>query len=164
MEDDFVSLYSEKDITLLKKRLGIWTAVCVIIGAAALAVCVSFAVSAYFTETRELFIPTVLVSVFGGFSVITVYRFVIEDIRAAIKHTEAMLKGEAEIVAGSFTVTGEKLFIRKGVPIVRVKVAGNELVSSLQIYDKKAALLDGSAERVATVYGFVTAYGKHEDI
>ena len=91
--------------------------------------------------------------------------FAADGIKAAIKHTKAMLEGSPEEVGGSFAVTEERLFIRKGVPIVRVRVTGNDLVSSLQIYDKKAGLLPGSAGRVRTVYGFITAYEEeHESI
>lgn len=165
MESRFEKLYSAEETASLKKKALGWTLAAVFTGAAALLICVIFCVSAYITESRELFPATVITSIAGGFAVITIVHFPLADVRAAIKHSEAMLEGEAETVEGRFTVTNERLFVRKGVGMVRVKVEGNELVRSVQIWDRKKELFDGSAIRVRTVYGFITEYEvTHEDI
>ena len=165
MESKFEKLYSAEETAFLKRKALRWTLAAVITGAAALLLCILFCVSAYKTESRELFPATVITSIAGGFAVITIIHFPLADVRAAVKHSEAMLEGDAETVEGRFTLTNERLFVRKGVGMVRVKVDGNDLVSSVQIWDKKKKLFDGSALRVKTVYGFITEYEvTHEDI
>lgn len=159
METESIKLYSAEEARAVKKKRIVWNAVSFLVLAAALSLCAAFCASAYKTETFEMLPYAIVSSIAGGFVYLTLRIFVVADLKAAAEHIEAILTGEAETVDGSFELTDERLFIKKGVAMTKVTVSDNDRVRSLQIYDKKKKLFDaGRAVRVKAVYGFITEY------
>ena len=106
---------------------------------------------------------TICASTIGGWIVISVVHFAIDEVRRAIAHTKAVLEGERMAVDGRFTLTNERLIVKRGVSMLRVDVSGVPRLDSLQLYDKKKALFNAEkATRVYSVHGFVTAYEEGE--
>ncbi|MBO4384062.1 MAG: hypothetical protein J5854_01410 [Clostridia bacterium] len=159
METRIIELYSAGEAADLKKKRIVWNAVSFLVLAITLSVCAVFCASAYRTETFEKLPYAIAASIAGSFVYLTLRIFVVSDIKAASDHVDAILKGEAETVTGRFTLTKERLFIKKGVAMTKVGVSGQERISSLQIYDKKKKLFDAEkAVSVKVVFGFITAY------
>lgn len=153
-------LYDISEIPVLRKKEIIWTAAA--IGALVLSTAVCAVICAFAGKAHDpRLLPIVIaIATVGGWTAITFWRFLALGFRHARKHTEAMLdpKTEPEIVEGKFELTRERLFIIGGVAMVKVKVSGNDLVRSLQIYDRKKKLLRPTATRVKAVHGFITEF------
>ncbi|MCR5611981.1 MAG: hypothetical protein K6F68_09175 [Clostridiales bacterium] len=159
MDTKIIELYSEEEETVYRKKRIVWNVVSFLVLAAALTVCVFFCVSAYRAETFDTLPYVIFTSIAGWTVYLTIRIFVIADLKAAVKHIEAIRKGEAEIVTGRFSLTKERLYIKKGIAMTKVNVSGNDKVTSLQIFDKKKKLFDADkAVSVKVVFGFITAY------
>ncbi len=164
MENKTVWLYSENDLeAVLKKKKGC-TFAALALACAGLIVCVFCAFHAKDADALNWFKIAAAVSLLAGWTVITLRVFVIEPLKAAEKHIRTMFGGEYEKVAGSFSLTGERIDIRKGVSMYRVCVDGNEAISSMSIYEKKAKLFDAEkAALVYSVYGFIAGYEEQNE-
>ena len=162
MKNGFTELYSEQELPLLKRRERIFTAAAIASLAVSVAVCAVICALAERAHDPVLLPIVIAVSILGGWTAITLWRFPALGYRHAYKHAKAMLEPESdsdtETVEGSFEITKDRLFIIGGVAMVRVNVGGNDSVRSLQIWDKKKKLLDPRASRVRVVHGFITAY------
>lgn len=154
MEKQVIELYDERDIAQLTQRRHVWLVVAVAIAAVGLALCITFCFLARTGTVDRMLLSAIITSTVTGWIVISIVHFAIDENRNAQKHIVAMLEGPREVVEGPFTLTKERLRVRRGVSMVRID--GKQ---SLQVYDKKAALLaNRSIARIYAVYGFAVAY------
>lgn len=158
MEKTVIELYNERELDALGKKLLRLRVIAAAVGLIALGFCVYFCATANSANAKMHYIYTVIASVLGGWAVISLRCFAINDVKAALRHVKTMLEGESETLFGSFTPTGERLFVKNGVAIRPVRCESEGRTQLLQLYDKKAELFDAGASRVRTVYGFITAY------
>lgn len=164
MERHVIELYSADDIPRLKKKERRYTAAAVIFGVLTLAVCVLFCILSRTYDQKRMLLYTICSSTIGGWVVISLAHFAVAEVRRAIAHTKAVLEGERNAVDGKFTLTNERLLVKRGVSMVRVDVAGAPRVASLQLYDKKKALFNAAkAVRAYSVHGFIAAYEEGEE-
>lgn len=161
MDKLVTELYKKEELGALKARKRIWMIFSIAALVIALALCVSFCLRANVLNSSRMLIYCVIASTVGGWIFLTIRIFPISRIKAAIKHTEAMLAGGREFVKGSIRVTDERVFVKNGVPLVRV---GSEK-GSLRVWSEKAEeLKEAEPEGVYCVYGIITAYeAKHEN-
>lgn len=165
MKEKTVELYGETDVSAANRKAGVWTAAAAVIGALTLGFCLYCAFHARAEDAVTWYKRAAAASILGGWAVITIRIFAINNFKAAKKHIEAVLDGERERIDGSFEKTGEKTIIKNGVTLEKIKVTGNDSVGFVSVYDKKASLFDDKkAASVYTVFGFITAYEvKDED-
>lgn len=164
MDNKMIELYSTEEITLLKKKRNIWTGITIAIGALALALCILFCAKTNTANRDSMLIRTIVSSTLGGWIVISLSHFVIEEYRNAEKHVQAILDGPREQVEGPFEWTGEHLRVKKGVSITGIHADG-EKREKLFLYDAKKKLFPkDKAVRVCTVYGFIVAYEVNDDV
>lgn len=164
MERNLIELYSTDDIPRLKKKERLYTAAAVAVGLLTLAVCVFFCILSRTHDPKKMLLYSICASTIGGWIVISVVHFAIDEVRRAIAHTKAVLEGERTAVDGRFTLTNERLIVKRGVSMLRVDVDGVPRLASLQLYDKKRALFSAEkAARVYSVHGFIVAYEEGED-
>ena len=159
MERKLIELYSPDDIVRLRRRRRTVTAIAAAAALVTLAVCVFFCARTTAKNAGRMLLCAVIASTLGGWVVITLVRFFIDEYKRGEKHVKAILEGEREPVDGKFTLTNERLSVIRGVSMLRIRVEGAPRVASLQLYDKKKKLFDGAkARRVYAVHGFAAAY------
>lgn len=158
MDNSIVELYTEKDLAKLKRLRLFFIILASLIGACALGVCVYLCASATVMTAQDMLLKAIIVSVAGGWAVITLRVFVIKELTQGIRHSEAVMKGVRECVTGSFTLTKERTFIKKGITLITVKVEGGNK-RALQLWSSKKRAFKGvKTAKVYTVYGFIAAY------
>lgn len=164
MDNKTVWLYCENDLAAVLKKKKAFAFAALVLACAGLGVCIFCAVHARDAAAMTWFKTAASASVLSGWGVISLRIFALAPLRAAEKHIRTMLAGETEKVAGSFIVTGDRIDIRKGVSMVKVRVCGNEAISSLSLYDKKAKLFNAENALAAyTVYGFIAGYEERNE-
>lgn len=164
MEKKMIELYSPKEIALLKKKRNVWIGIAVAVAVLALAFCIFFCARTDTSNRDRMLLGTIISSTLGGWIVITLTHFVIEDYRNAEKHIVAVLEGPREYEEGPFEWTGEHLRVRKGISMTGIRKVG-AVKGNLYLYDaKKKSFQVERAVRVCTVYGFVAAYEVSDDL
>ncbi len=159
MENRIVELYDASDLAALKKQRRVWIGVAVAVGVLTLALCILFCLLTRPQNEQTMLWSILITSAVGGWIVITLLHFRIDECKWALAHTEAMLSGEREPVEGSFAYTEEYTRIRKGISMRRVAVSGAPKVPTLEVYEAKVRrFAPEKAVRVYSVYGFITAY------
>jgi hypothetical protein len=161
MDKTVKELYKEEELAAYRAKKRLWNFASFAVLALALALCVSFCLRANVLNSSRMLIYCFITSAVGGWIFLTMHIFPLAKTRAAIKHIEAMLAGEREYHAGALRVTDERVFVKNGVPLVRVDSDGGVLrVWSEKAEELKKAELKG----VYCVYGIIAAYEeKHED-
>lgn len=161
---DMVELYGKTHIEALRKKTALWIAIAVGIGVLTLALCVVFCLCTRTANAERMLAYTIAASILGGWTTLTIRIFVIDELLYAKKHTEAMLAGPRERVTGTFTVTKERIRVKRGVAMRKVKADGAPGVASLQLYEKLVKHFPPSGvTAVETVYGFIVAYEENGD-
>ena len=164
MEKRMIELYSQEEIGLLKKKRNVWIGIAVAVAALALAFCIFFCMRTNTANRDRMLLGTIISSTLGGWIVITVTHFVVEEYQNAEKHIVAVLEGPREYEEGSFEWTGEHLRVRKGISMTGIRKVG-AVKGNLYLYDAKKKLFQAErAVRVCTVYGFVAAYEVNDDL
>ncbi len=159
MKSRITELYHPEELDELRRKIRRGTVITVLIGLLTLAVCVALCCFVTPKNATTLLLGTVVASTLGGWAVISVSYFGVEEHKNAYKHCEAMLSGERERIDGTYELTDERLRVKRGVAMRRIRVDGVPRVGSVQVYDKKAdRLKDVHHGALYTVYGFVTAY------
>ncbi len=159
-----VELYGKANIEALRKKTARWIAMAVGIVVLTLALCVGFCVCTRTANAERMLAYTIVTSILGGWTALTIRIFVIDELIYARKHTEAMLTDPRERVSGTFTVTKERVRIKRGVTMRKVKVDGAPGVASLQLYEGLANRFPQTGvTAVETVYGFIVAYEENGD-
>ncbi len=159
-----VALYEPNEIARQRTRLRLWIGAAAAIAAATLLACIVLCTRVRTENAQRLLLWCVALSTLGGWIVLSLRIFAIDECRNAIRHAEAMLSGPREIVEGTFALTTERVRIKNGVSMVRVSVCGAPQVQSLQLYDKKRKRFESANPvRVTTVYGFIVAYEEAAD-
>ncbi len=156
MDRKTAELYSKEELVSLRKKKLALVTVSAVTAALTLAVCVFLCTKATVYTSGRLLPAAIIISVIGGWTVLSIRIFGIDAVNAAAKHVSAILEGPRERICGRFELTDEKTVIKKGVPMFRVKCEGGP--HDLHLYDKKAKLFDERADCVHTVYGFIAAY------
>lgn len=159
-----VELYKSSDPAEQRARLRLWIGAAAAIAAATLLACIVLCTRVRTENAQRLLLWCIALSTLGGWIVLSLRIFAIDEWRSAIRHTEAMLSGPREVTEGAFTLTTERVRIKNGVSMVRVQVDGAPHVQSLQLYDKKRKQFETAKPvRVTTVYGFIVAYEEAAD-
>lgn len=159
-----IELYSQEEIGLLKKKRNVWIGIAVAVAALALAFCIFFCMRTNTANRDQMLLGTIISSTLGGWIVITVTHFVVEEYQNAEKHIVAVLQGPREYEEGPFEWTGEHLRVRKGISMTGIRKVG-AVKGNLYLYDAKKKLFRAErAVRVCTVYGFVAAYEVNDDL
>ncbi len=159
MERKIVELYSAAEIDSLRKKRRVWIVVTAVIGALTLGLCIWFCAKTRTQNAPQMLRNTLLTSLIGGWIVITLLHFCVEDCTCAIAHTEAILSGERETVAGTFAYKKEYTRVKRGVTMRSVAVSGAGRTALLQVYDAKEKRFDPARTHlVYSVHGFVVAY------
>ena len=159
MERKIVELYSAAEIDSLRKKRRVWIVVTAVIGALTLGLCIWFCAKTRTQNAPQMLRNTLLTSLIGGWIVITLLHFCVEDCTCAIAHTEAILSGEREPVAGTFAYKKEYTRVKRGVTMRSVPVSGAGRTALLQVYDAKEKRFDPACTHlVYSVHGFVVAY------
>lgn len=155
-------LYSYEELASLKKRKAAAVAVAAAIALVTLALAIVCCIKADRHAPKEMLIRAIVISTVGGWIVISLVHFLIDELTYAIKHSRAMLEGEKEEVGGRFKLTDERWLVKRGVAITEVKAEPDDpsprAPVRLQIYDKKKKRFDEAAVRVETCHGFITAF------
>ena len=159
MERKTIELYQKNDLRKLRRMLVIQIAALAAVAMVTLAACILICTKVNVYNAKELLYWCVGISVLGSWIALSIRIFGLDGIRCAIKHTDAMLEGEREIITGTFTLTDERVRVRNGVSMIRVRCDSPERVGALQLYEKKKEqFIAHMAKTVYAVYGFVVAY------
>lgn len=154
MESERWELYDASEPEKLRNSRRIWIAAAVMIALLGLGVCIALCVLARPETGTAMMIAAIAVSTLTGWIDISISYFAVSELKHIEKHTEAMLKGERKTEEGPFTLTNERLRVKKGVGMVRLDGPRG----SVQVFDGKAKRLQGVTIRsVESVYGFVVA-------
>lgn len=159
MDHQTIELYQKSEFAGLRRKLAIQIAAAALVVAATLCACVLICIRVNASNAAQLLWPCVGVSILGSWIALTIRIFGIDTTRCALKHTEAMLEGERETITGRFFLTDERVRIKNGVSMFRVRHEGPEQTGILQLYDRKRERFNAKAAvSVTAVYGFVVAY------
>lgn len=159
MDNCVKELYSEGELRSVRKKLWLLRGIAVCITLVFIALCVISCVKADRHYPVPALIRTIIISVIGGWAVITLRILAISRTACVAAHIKAVLEAPREEIEGSFTLTNERIFIKNGVPMRKVRVSGKNGGETVQIYDKKAKLFDArNSVKIRTAYGFITEY------
>lgn len=163
MEQKTVELYQKDELKKLRRRLIIEITALTAVVVLTLIICILICRKVTLYNAKNLLFWCVGTSVLGSWIALSVRIFAVDGTRCAIRHTEAMLEGERERITGTFVLTDERVRVKNGVSMIRVRHEGLERTGVLQLYDRKRDRFNAShAAAVSVVHGFVVAY--EEDI
>ncbi|MBR6006229.1 MAG: hypothetical protein IK064_01230 [Clostridia bacterium] len=164
MDTHITELYSGDDVIILQKKQRLWRIAAIAVAAVTLILCIVFCASSGPRNMMKMLAAAVITSTVGGWIVITIVRFALDELRYAEKHTRAVLEGERESVDGRFELTDDRTLVKRGVAMLRVDAGTESGTHALQIYEKKARRFDAkNAKRVYTVHGFIAAYEAEDE-
>lgn len=160
MKTNIIELYGPDELAREKRRLLVWIVVLVLAAALVLAACIVLCTHVTQRNWQRMLTAVLLTSVLGGWTVLSLRIFVLDQIRFGEKHVAAIEehRAERERFEGTFTLTNERLLVKNGVSMQRVQ-SDNPKAGVLQLYRRKVKRFD--AARAAAVYvefGFITAY------
>lgn len=157
MGTKLVKLYDERELASFKRRRLVWIVLAAAAALAALVLCIFFMKKAVAMRSPAQLLRAVIASVAGGWMVLTLRIFAIDELSRGIKHIKAMLDegSEETVVRGGFSAAKKPLRIKRGVALRRVS-AENE---TLSLWERKVKRFPSEkAVAVRCVNGFITAY------
>ena len=159
MEKRVIELYSKDDIAIIDRKRKGWIAAAIAAAILTLAGCIFFCLRTNTLNAQTMLLYCIICSVLGGWVIISIVRFPIQDLKNAKKHTIAILNGTREEVRGRFTLTDERIRIINGIAMYKVKAEDAGRESSLQLFEGKKKQFSGvETDCVYSVHGFVAAY------
>ena len=164
--DQVISLFPPEYLEKLKKRIRIRSTALWILGAAALAVCVTFCCIAGTATYRPLMFWTVGVSTVTGWIIIYQYVFCVRQAKRELAHAVNLGDPEEwEPVEGVMELTKQFFRIRGTVNMRRVKVKTEEEERTLNVCASRSRLLErvGSEVTLYVSHGYIAGYEvRHE--
>ncbi len=155
-----VELYSSDELKQMEQTNRRWIIGLSIFSAAALAVCISFALRTQTLNAMQMELSAVAVSTVAGWIVLYFALFRVRTGRREIQHA-AMLQDETrDRYAGTVSLLKEQFLIRKSVPVQRVAVQeeNGEMVKLLICRNKSKTLEQAHPTAVYVTHGYVAAY------
>lgn len=159
MPDNIVELYTDGDMEKMKRRIKSWETALFLMGAAALAACVTLAALTDTLNAAKMELACVLVSTLAGWLIIYFAVFKVAAGRRELRHAEMLRTEERERLEGAVTVTRERFRIRKSVPVRRVEVrpADGEPRRILVCESRARALEEANPAVLYAVHGYAAA-------
>ncbi len=160
MPDKTVELYTDGDMEKMKGRVKGWVTALFLLGAAALAVCVTLAALTNTLNAAKMELACVLVSTLAGWLVIYFAVFKVIATGRELRHAEMLRTEERERLEGTVTVTRERFRIRKSVPVRRVEIRATdgEPRKILVCESRAKALEEADPGVLYAVHGYAAAY------
>ena len=158
MEGRVIGLYSDSDKEKLRQKIKLWSIGLSVFGAISLAVC---ALSAAFVTTANAAGNerlAVFVAIISGWIIIYCVIYLIGGARKELSHAQTLSDGGAERVAGSLTLTGERMTIRNSVDVLGCEVLAENGRRHFWVAASRAKKLKNA--RVCAVYavhGYIAA-------
>lgn len=159
MARQIIELYSETDMTQLRRRIKRWQTALWIFAACALAVCLGLIVHAGTENAAQMEGTVIAVSTVAGWIVIYCSIFVVTAGRRELSHANMLHNENRQIVQGSVTVTNERVSIIRSITARRVEVSGDGETRRLLVCENRADALEAAGAVVLyAAHGYVAAY------
>ena len=159
MGERVVELYSDKDLTRLKKRITHWRTALLILAAAAFFACVVMISLTRTENAARMETAVIAVSTAAGWIVIYGQVFVVTACRRELKHAEMLRSDARKTLAGRISVTDERVKIKSSITARRVEICDNGETSRVLVCETRAReLSEATTSAIYTVHGFIAAY------
>lgn len=160
MPDKIVELYTDGDIEKMERQIKNWRRALLILGAAALAVCVTLAALTNTLNAMKMELTCVAVSTAAGWLVIYFAVFKVAAGRRELRHARMLREDERERLEGDVRLTGERFRIRKSVVVRRAEVRPeNGEPRKILVCEARAKMLEEARPTVVyAVHGYAAAY------
>ena len=156
-------LYTKDEPNKIGLSVKIWIVIAAVLGVLGAAACVAVCLITRQSNINRMYMTAVIVSVAVGWIIISIAHFRIDELRYKKQHVKAILEGEREKVDGSFSFTGERIMIKKGVNMFTVEARTGTGTKTVYLFeDKKARFPIDKAVSIDTVHGFIAAYEEGE--
>lgn len=159
MARQIIELYSEADMTRLRRRIKRWRAALWLFAAFALAVCLRLIVLTGTENAARMEGTVIAVSTVAGWVVIYCSVFVVTAGQRELSHANMLHSENRQIVWGSVAVTNERVSITRSITARRVEVSGDGETHRLLVCESRAdELAAAGAVALYTAHGYVAAY------
>ncbi len=159
MTGEIVELYSDGEMSGMKKKIRVWTVALCLLGAAALGACIAMAAMTGTGNAERMELYAVATATVSGWIVLYCAYFVVGTCRRELLHAAMLRAEERTRVEGIVTVTKAKLAIRKSITARRVEVRSPEGLTRMLVTENRAAkLMNAGAVAVYSAHGYVAAY------
>lgn len=158
MPQKIIELYSEEEISRMRRRVGRCRAALIVLAAAALAVCAALAMLADAQNASRMEFAAVAVSTAAGWICIYFGIFVVSDGKKEVGHADMLRTEPRERIEGSVTVTDARFRIRNSIPVRRAEVVSEAGPKRVLVHESRAEKLAGlPVTAVYLAHGYVAA-------
>lgn len=159
MARQIIELYSEADMTRLRRRIKRWRTALWILAACALAVCLRMITLTGTENAAQMERTVIAVSTVAGWIVIYCSMFVVTAGQRELSHANMLHNEDRQIVRGNVTVTNDRVAITRSITARRVEVGVDGEPRRLLVCENRAdALAASGAVVLYTAHGYVAAY------
>lgn len=159
MGEQIIELYSDAEVSKLRRRLRRWSAALCVIAAAGLAACVILLALTRTANARQMEPAVIAVSTLAGWVAIYIGAFVVRVRRRELNHAAMLRGGERTRLCGTASVTEERVAIYRSITARRVELCSGGETHRLLVSETRAGeLAAAGAMALYTVHGFVAAY------
>ncbi len=155
-----IELYSSEELHKMEQTNRHWIIGLSMFSAAALAVCISFALRTRTLNAMQMELSAVAVSTVAGWIVLYFALFRVRTGRREIQHAVMLQDEVRDRYEGTVSLQKEQFLIRKSVPVQRVEVQdeNGEIVRLLICSNKSNTLAQAHPTAVYVTHGYVAAY------
>ena len=158
MSQKIVELYSEEDMARLERRVKRHRTALIVLGAAALIVCIVLAALANARNASRMELAAVIVITAAGWVCIYDGIFTVSAGKKEIGHANMLRTEPRERIEGPVTVTDEGFRIRGSIAVRRVEAASETGTQRVLVHENRAGRLAGlPAAAVYVAHGYVAA-------
>lgn len=159
MVQQIIELYSETDLTRLKRKIKRWRTALWILAVCALAVVLRLIALTSTGNAAQMEHAVIAVSTVAGWIVIYCSIFVVTAGQRELSHANMLRSEERQTVQGVVKVTDERVAITRSITARRVEVHDNGEPHLLLVSESRADALAAVGEAVLyTAHGYVAAY------
>lgn len=159
MEGRVIGLYTDSDKEKLRKKIKLFSIVLAILGAISLAVCIASAALVTTANAAENERLAVLTAVISGWIIIYCVIYLIGGAKKELSHAQTLSDGEAERVAGSLTLTGERMTIRNSVNVLGCEILSEDGKHHFWVAESRVPKLEKALVcAVYAVHSYIAAF------
>lgn len=159
MEEHITELYGEAELQGLRRSVKGWIAALCSVSAIALIACIVMAALTNTANADRMELAVIIVNIAVGWLVIYCGTFKAAVKKHELEHALMLGKEERTRIAGTPTVTDQRIVIRRSITARRVEVQGDGEVHRLLVCESRAKALEkAGAVAVYTAHGYIAAF------
>lgn len=154
-----VELYTDEDVSRLRRKIKAWILSLLAFSLLALGVCVALAALTTTANAQRMEFSAIAVSTVSGWIVLYCAIFTVGTARRELAHAGTLREGERQRVEGRVQVTRRWLRIKKSITALAVDVETPEGTKSFWVSRSRAKRLAEAAPTALYIcHGYVAAY------